>query len=119
MAADATPGSKQCGAQRSKAPRGSVALAAAPLAPDLQEALQRHFGAQIGFLQLHAPIAQILDRDLLPRDGTANEIAIRENLKFPVQISQLGLARLAYMSLKSIHSHHYALTFSPEPTPAD
>src|SRR5690606_41596641 len=60
---------------------------------EFQLAGERHFGVEIGFLALDAPVFQLVERDGLPRHRATHERARHDHLEISVQVAEASLAR--------------------------
>ena len=69
----------------------------------LAEALQRGGGIRVSFLQLDAPIAELVERDGAPGHRAAHEVAGRQHLHLAVEIFQLGFALEADVAFEAVH----------------
>src|SRR5581483_9559510 len=70
---------------------------------DRAEALEGNLGGGVGFLQLHAPIAQIGQHDRLARHRAAHEVAGCEHLELAVEKAQPCFALEAEQPFESVH----------------
>src|SRR5690606_23832706 len=68
---------------------------------EFQLAGERHFGVEIGFLALDAPVFQLVERDGLPRHRATHERARHDHLEISVQVAEASLARAR--SFETVH----------------
>ncbi len=66
-------------------------------------ALERCLRRGIRFLQLDAPLAQVLQGNLLARHGTADVVAGRQDLEFAVQVPDARLTMCTEQLFEPIH----------------
>ena len=66
-------------------------------------ALQRSGGVDIGFLQLDAPIAELIQGNGAAGDGAAHEGAGRHYLDLAIEIAKFGLALETKIAFKTVH----------------
>src|SRR5262245_21289632 len=67
-------------------------------------ALKGDLGAGVGFLQLHAPVAQVGQRDRLAAHRAPHDVAWDQHLELTVEIAKPGLAPETKEPLKPIHA---------------
>src|SRR5262245_49425400 len=67
-------------------------------------ALEGDLGAGVGFLQFHAPVAQVGQRDRFAGDGAAHIVTGSDDLELAVKVAQPRLAFEAEQPFKPIHA---------------
>ena len=72
------------------------------------EASEHRLGGGVGFLQLDAPIFQLVERNRLAGDRAAHEGARADDAIIAVEIAKLGLAGSKWDALETIHDGNWA-----------
>lgn len=71
--------------------------------------IARHggFGSRVGFLEIDAPVLQVLQVDARPRDGAANVVASGQDLELARQIPDTRFRSAAKQSFEPIHHNAF------------
>jgi hypothetical protein len=70
-------------------------------------ALEGHFRAYIGLLQLHVPVAEVGQRNGFACNSAPHKIARRQYLELAIKIAQLGLTFETKQPFEPIHICRY------------